>query len=70
MGDANLCEKKGCEAIADTGTSLLTGPTSQINVLNEKIGALSNSNGEFVLDCSQLDNLPGMISFKTKFSIF
>ncbi|XP_071811391.1 lysosomal aspartic protease-like isoform X2 [Apostichopus japonicus] len=47
----------GCEAIADTGTSLLTGPSSEITKLNNQLGAHSEM-GQFMFDCSQIASLP------------
>ena len=45
MGSTTFC-KGGCQAIADTGTSLLAGPTSEIVDLNKLIGATPIVGGE------------------------
>merc|ERR1711988_490955 len=44
--------------IADTGTSLLAGPTDFITKVQEAIGATPLAHGEYTLDCSKLDSLP------------
>jgi cathepsin D len=49
----------GCEAIADTGTSLIIGPTLDINLLNSQIGATQDSYGNIILDCATIFSLPG-----------
>uniref|UniRef100_A0A8C6VKJ9 Peptidase A1 domain-containing protein n=1 Tax=Naja naja TaxID=35670 RepID=A0A8C6VKJ9_NAJNA len=54
--------KNGCEAIVDSGTSLITGPLLDIKKLQAKIGAVPNPSGEFLVDCRRLSSLPS-ISF-------
>ncbi|CAF1057428.1 unnamed protein product [Adineta steineri] len=52
IGSTVICSSS-CNAIADTGTTLILGPTSQINALNAALGATYDPNtGWFSVNCS------------------
>ncbi|KAM4850534.1 LOW QUALITY PROTEIN: cathepsin D [Urocitellus parryii] len=52
-----LC-KKGCEAIVDTGTSLLVGPVDEVKELQKAIGAVPLIQGEYIIPCEKVASLP------------
>ncbi|XP_075061437.1 cathepsin E-A-like [Mixophyes fleayi] len=56
-GEIAFCPN-GCEAIIDSGTSLITGPSADIKLLQKLIGASPLSFGEFAVDCEEASSLP------------
>nr|AAI53793.1 Cathepsin E2 [Xenopus laevis] len=57
-GEVVFCSG-GCQAIVDTGTSMITGPSSDIVQLQSIIGA-SAANGDYEVDCTVLNKMPTM----------
>lgn len=52
-----LC-KGGCEAIVDTGTSLIVGPVDEVRELQKAIGAVPLIQGEYIIPCEKVSTLP------------
>ncbi|NWI78787.1 CATD protein, partial [Dryoscopus gambensis] len=58
-GGLHVCDG-GCEAIVDTGTSLITGPTKEVKKIQEAIGAKPLIKGEYIVACEKVPTLPNI----------
>uniref|UniRef100_UPI00398F3A34 gastricsin-like n=1 Tax=Pristiophorus japonicus TaxID=55135 RepID=UPI00398F3A34 len=58
-GRPTFCTR-GCQAMVDTGTSLLTAPSQELEELMQYIGARQDQYGEYVVNCGSVANMPSL----------
>jgi len=56
----NLCGEKGCKAIVDSGTSMITGPSKLVNMINGQLGCIISGDECSWLHCPDYSTLPNL----------
>jgi cathepsin D len=49
------------KAVVDTGTSIMAGPSADVQALAALVGATPINSEEYTIDCSQIPNLPNLV---------
>ncbi|CAM9834704.1 unnamed protein product [Bubo scandiacus] len=61
VNNQEIACRGGCQAVVDTGTSLVAGPPSDISNIQSTVGARQDTYGEYNVNCSSISAMPDVI---------